>query len=396
MPLYQKCSCEETDNPKNRTLKSGLPKTWNNQQTNDNQDGDSSVLQSSSNPTSESKIAQLRKIMYISISSSANVGTTTTLTSGGPNLVLAYVLDENKKQENDICFDYPECSERRVGDFVTMKLNGNQFLMLTLDHPYNDLKTVMKFDIICQQSSSKERQQKVTLTKKTEGDQENVIQWWYHERTSVDYLNWLMFAAPGSLLTILLNWIIFKYLYLRKHKVSKTNSKANNVLQEKYKQLGTLRYFHSFLHSIYHNTSGLSAYLGNMFTKINGLPVVMLIIIFAIIAGFLTEFASNSTTATIVLPVAASIGINPLVFLIPVTMACSMCFILPAGTPANALVYEHAGLKPSDMLKQLSLLMKVTSLAVIVANLNLLGYPIFGLSTTPDWARATFNSTLIS
>ncbi|XP_025018398.1 solute carrier family 13 member 5-like [Tetranychus urticae] len=171
MPLYQKCSCEETDNPKSfnlfslfcfpfltdRTLKSGLPKTWNNQQTNDNQDGDSSVLQSSSNPTSESKIAQLRKIMYISISSSANVGTTTTLTSGGPNLVLAYVLDE-----------------------------------------------------------------------------------WYHERTSVDYLNWLMFAAPGSLLTILLNWIIFKYLYLRKHKVSKTNSKANNVLQEKYKQLGTL------------------------------------------------------------------------------------------------------------------------------------------------------------
>ncbi|XP_015794163.1 solute carrier family 13 member 5-like [Tetranychus urticae] len=136
-----------------------------------------------------------------------------------------------------------------------------------------------------------------------------------------------------------------------------------------------------------------------MFTKINGLPVVMLIIIFAIIAGFLTEFASNSTTATIVLPVvaqvAASIGINPLVFLIPVTMACSMCFILPAGTPANALVYEHAGLKPSDMVIP-GLLMKVTSLAVIVANLNLLGYPIFGLSTTPDWARATFNSTLIS
>ncbi|XP_053214497.1 Na(+)/citrate cotransporter-like [Panonychus citri] len=349
---------------------------------------------------SDVNFSQLRKILYISISSSANVGTTSTLTSAGPNLVLSYVLEE-----------------------------------------------------------------------------------WYHERTSVDYLNWLMFAAPGSLLTIILNWTIFKYLYLRKHKISKTNKKANNILQEKYKQLGSLR-FHEFAVVVLFvtlvllwmfrdpqylrgwstifpekyrprdaavvifmvavlfftpsrplgpypspgllewpkvqnklvwsvillrgggyavakatQTSGLSEYLGNMFTKINDLPVVMLVIIFAAIAAILTEFASNSTTATIVLPVvaqvASSIGINPLVFLIPVTMACSMCFILPAGTPANALVYEHAGLKPSDMVIP-GLLMKITSLAVIVANLNLLGYPIFGLSTTPKWASLSANSTLIS
>lgn len=42
---------------------------------------------------------------------------------------------------------------------------------------------------------------------------------------------------------------------------------------------------------------------------------------------------------------------NPLLFMIPATIASNFAFLFPVGTPANAIVYEHAGLKMSDMVR---------------------------------------------
>ena len=41
----------------------------------------------------EEKIIQLRKVFYLSIAYSANIGGTSTLTSNGPNLILRFVVD---------------------------------------------------------------------------------------------------------------------------------------------------------------------------------------------------------------------------------------------------------------------------------------------------------------
>lgn len=73
----------------------------------------------------------------------------------------------------------------------------------------------------------------------------------------------------------------------------------------------------------------------------------------SILTAFLTEFASNSATATIILPIAGdmamAMGVNPLLFMVPITLSCSYAFVLPVGTPANALVFEHAKLQSSDL-----------------------------------------------
>ena len=43
--------------------------------------------------------------------------------------------------------------------------------------------------------------------------------------------------------------------------------------------------------------------------------------------------------------------INPLRFLVPITLSCSYAFVLPVGTPANALVFDHAKLRSSDLVR---------------------------------------------
>ena len=84
-------------------------------------------------------------------------------------------------------------------------------------------------------------------------------------------------------------------------------------------------------------------------------PSWMAFAISAIVA-LLTEFVTNSATATIFLPIVASLAtdlrLNPLYLVIPVTLACSYAFMLPVGTPANAIVATHAQLKTSDMVRR--------------------------------------------
>ncbi len=118
------------------------------------------------------------------------------------------------------------------------------------------------------------------------------------------------------------------------------------------------------------------------------MPLVVSAISF--LASFTTELASNSAIATIFLPIsneiALSLGQHPLLFLIPVTLSCSYAFMLPVGTPANALVSSHAGLRRADMALP-GLLTKVLCLLVMLANLYLLGVPMFGLGEdVPEWA----------
>ena len=64
----------------------------------------------------------------------------------------------------------------------------------------------------------------------------------------------------------------------------------------------------------------------------------------AFIAVALTEVASNTATASILLPIlaasASSLGLEPLPLMLTVTLAASFGFMLPAGTPPNAIVYS--------------------------------------------------------
>lgn len=101
--------------------------------------------------------------------------------------------------------------------------------------------------------------------------------------------------------------------------------------------------------------SGLSLWMGEKLKAIGHLPPIALVFIIALFMSFLTEITSNTATTQILLPVlaglAVSIQINPLLLMLPATIAASLAFMLPVATPPNAIVFGTGKLKIHQMMR---------------------------------------------
>eukprot|EP00211_Chloroparvula_japonica_P001607 CAMPEP_0119153980 /NCGR_PEP_ID=MMETSP1310-20130426/50126_1 /TAXON_ID=464262 /ORGANISM="Genus nov. species nov., Strain RCC2339" /LENGTH=549 /DNA_ID=CAMNT_0007146467 /DNA_START=185 /DNA_END=1831 /DNA_ORIENTATION=- len=101
--------------------------------------------------------------------------------------------------------------------------------------------------------------------------------------------------------------------------------------------------------------TGLSSTLGNMLSVVGNVPVIITIFICCFFVSFITEVVSNVAMASLILPVMAELAVasgeDPLVLMIPVTLACSLAFMLPAATPPNAIVFAYDVLRVSDMVR---------------------------------------------
>ena len=68
---------------------------------------------------------------------------------------------------------------------------------------------------------------------------------------------------------------------------------------------------------------------------------------------FLTEITSNTATAATFIPilggVAVGIGADPMTLLIPAAFAATCAFMLPVGTPPNAIVFGSGVVRISQM-----------------------------------------------
>lgn len=91
------------------------------------------------------------------------------------------------------------------------------------------------------------------------------------------------------------------------------------------------------------SNTGLAAWIGTSLTAISALPVAFVIISIVLLIIFLTELTSNIATTATFMPVVGAIaiesGVDPIVLLVPVTMAASCAFMLPVATPPNAIVF---------------------------------------------------------
>ncbi len=68
---------------------------------------------------------------------------------------------------------------------------------------------------------------------------------------------------------------------------------------------------------------------------------------------FVTEITSNTASTQIALPLLAGAaeraGVEPLLWMVPATMAASCAFMLPVATAPNAIAAEAGGVSPTDM-----------------------------------------------
>lgn len=136
--------------------------------------------------------------------------------------------------------------------------------------------------------------------------------------------------------------------------------------------------------------SGLSKMLGQYLTRLDVLSPVVLVAVLCIFTTAVTEIASNTATASVLLPItsylAQALRIHPFLLMIPVTVSASFAFMLPVATPPNAMVYEHGNMKLKDMMKA-GIVMNIACIIIEMIAINTLGHWTFGLSSFPDWAE---------
>lgn len=100
--------------------------------------------------------------------------------------------------------------------------------------------------------------------------------------------------------------------------------------------------------------SGLANILGETLAPLlRDRPTWLVVFATALFLSFLTEITSNTATTFVLLPVAAhgavAAGINPLIVMMPATVAASLAFMLPVATPPNAIVFSARRFQLSTM-----------------------------------------------
>lgn len=139
---------------------------------------------------------------------------------------------------------------------------------------------------------------------------------------------------------------------------------------------------------------GLSAYLGSLCGALQGWPVMLTLAVICFGMLMLTELTSNTATAATFLPivgaVAISLGQNPLLFLVPTALAVSGSYMMPVGTPPNAIVFGSGVLRLPQMARA-GMWLNVLMVPVIVLLIWLLGPWVFDLHlhVLPDWLPAS-------
>jgi len=137
-------------------------------------------------------------------------------------------------------------------------------------------------------------------------------------------------------------------------------------------------------------TTGLATWLGEVLAPIGALPVPLIVLLVVLFMTFITEINSNTATASIFLPVLATMAAaghtHPFLLMIPATFACSCAFMLPSGTGPNAVIFG-SGLVSIPQMSRAGVRMNFISVAVLSLVMVLFAMPLLGISAEPPtWA----------
>jgi sodium-dependent dicarboxylate transporter 2/3/5 len=94
----------------------------------------------------------------------------------------------------------------------------------------------------------------------------------------------------------------------------------------------------------------------------------VLVVAFASVALLLTEVMSNLALTVILVPVVAQVAtswaMDPLLLVVPVTMASSCAFMLPMATPPNAIIFGSGRVRMGDMVR-IGFVLNVVAILVV-------------------------------
>jgi sodium-dependent dicarboxylate transporter 2/3/5 len=139
--------------------------------------------------------------------------------------------------------------------------------------------------------------------------------------------------------------------------------------------------------------TGLASWLGSRLSSLGQMSPLTVIFLVTLLTAWVTEFASNTATTTLMMPVLAAtapaMGMDPLLLMIPATFAASVCnFMLPSATGPNAIVFTSGHVTVPQMVRA-GVGLDIIGALILTALVYLIGVFVFGISldTLPPWAR---------
>lgn len=103
------------------------------------------------------------------------------------------------------------------------------------------------------------------------------------------------------------------------------------------------------------SSSGLAEWIGGSVAALAGAPPIVVIGATVALFVFLTEITSNTAVTAMAMPITAGIaitlGIPPVALMASTAIACSMAFMMPAGTPPNAIVFSSGYVTIGQMVR---------------------------------------------
>ncbi|MCK3685036.1 DASS family sodium-coupled anion symporter [Maribellus sp. YY47] len=137
--------------------------------------------------------------------------------------------------------------------------------------------------------------------------------------------------------------------------------------------------------------SGLSLWFGEQMAGLADVQPIVLTFANVTMMSFLTELTSNTATTEMILPIlsglSTSIEVNPLLLMIPATLAASLAFMLPVATPPNAIIFGTNRIKVKDMVRT-GFLLNLAGIIVATLVMYFWGTTVFHIdvSVFPEWA----------
>ncbi|MFB5083625.1 SLC13 family permease [Symbiobacterium thermophilum] len=102
-------------------------------------------------------------------------------------------------------------------------------------------------------------------------------------------------------------------------------------------------------------STGVAVWLAGFLQVLAGAPYFLIVIAVAAMVTFLTEITSNTAIAAIFMPIMASLatalGAAPTGLMVVAALAGSLAFMLPVGTPPNAIVFSSGRVTIRQMIR---------------------------------------------
>eukprot|EP01087_Luapelamoeba_hula_P010865 TRINITY_DN2897_c0_g1_i1.p1 TRINITY_DN2897_c0_g1~~TRINITY_DN2897_c0_g1_i1.p1 ORF type:complete len:616 (-),score=98.82 TRINITY_DN2897_c0_g1_i1:101-1948(-) len=144
--------------------------------------------------------------------------------------------------------------------------------------------------------------------------------------------------------------------------------------------------------------TGLAEWAGEQLEDLSVLPTPLIVVAICVIISFATEIMSTVAVANVSLPVlgsiAAQLGENPLLFMLPATISASFAFMLPIATASNAIVFASGHVRMRDMIAP-GFVFTVIGIGLVSSGTYLLVPDVWGVEygVRPDWAMRNATTT---